>query len=141
MLLCMPLLNVLRKKRNRATQLSRHKTLLPRMIKVRPFPIHLLPDGPVPSWLPQERIAPWAPRMPPGSTTGPRRSKLKRGAWVKTLHRRIKQKIKQKRSRGAKKTRRERRRERAPWRKLQLNRKRRARKRKRGEWREGRGAQ
>ena len=124
-----------------ATQLSRYKTLLPRMIKVRPFPIHLLPDGPVPSWLPQERIAPWAPRMPPGSTTGPRRSKLKRGAWVKTLHRRIKQKMKQKRSRGAKKTRRERRRERAPWRKLQPNRKRRARKRKRGEWRDGRGAQ
>ena len=106
---------------------------------MRPFPIHLLPDGPAPSWLPQERIAPWAPRMSPGSTAVPRRSK--RGEWVKTLHRRIKQKIKQKRSRGAKKTRRERRRERAPWRKLQLNRKRRARKRKRGEWRDGRGAQ
>ena len=81
----------------------RHK-----MIKVKPFPPHVLLHEPPPPWLPHARAVA-TPRGP-----------IKTGCWVKALHGRIREKMERKRrgSRGGGKRKQRRRRPaKAPWKK------------------------
>ena len=99
-----------------------------KMIKVKPFPLHLLTHGPVPPWLLPARAT-----TPRGRADG----SSKKGAWVKALHRRIEEKIRRKRRgtrEGRKEAQRKRRCAKTPWKKKK---KRAASKRERGGWDEG----